>query len=100
MTKNPTKIESVVSEKRIKLHIFEPSQRKIWTVVGKEKEYWFEPELNFCSCQSFYFNSVSGKNECYHLQSFELAQKENKVELIKFSDEEFSNFIVGLISEL
>ena len=59
MTKDPAKIESVVSEKRIKLHVFEPSQRKIWTVVGKEKEYWIEPELNFCSCQSFYFNSVS-----------------------------------------
>ena len=100
MTKDPTKIESVVSEKRIKLHIFEPSQRKIWTVVGKEKEYWIEPELNFCSCQSYYFNSVSGKNECYHLKSLNLAQKEDKIELIKFSDEEFSNFISGLISEL
>ena len=100
MTKDPKKIESVVSEKRIKLHIFEPSNRKIWTVVGKEKEYWIEPELNFCSCQSYYFNSVSGKDECYHLQSLNLAQKENKIELIKFSDEEFSNFISGLISEL
>lgn len=100
MKKDPSKIESVLSEKRIKLHIFEPSRRKIWTVVGKEKEYWFDPDLNFCSCHSFYFNSITGKQECYHLKSANLAEKENKVELIKFSDEEFSDFINGLVSDL
>ena len=47
MTKELGKIDSVISEKRIKLHIFEPSQRKIWTIVGKEKEYWLYPEMNF-----------------------------------------------------
>ena len=100
MTKELGKIDSVISEKRIKLHIFEPSQRKIWTIVGKEKEYWLYPEMNFCSCQSFYFNSIAGKQECYHLKSVTIAEKENKVELIKFSDEEFSNFIAGLVSDL
>ena len=34
------KIDSLLSEKRIKLHLFEPSNRKIWTVVGADKEYW------------------------------------------------------------
>jgi len=29
VTKDPSKIDSVISEKRIKLHVFEPSQRKI-----------------------------------------------------------------------
>ncbi len=100
MTNDLGKIETVISEKRIKLHIFQPSQRKIWTVVGKEKEYWIEPDLNFCSCESFYFNSISGKNDCYHLQSFVLAKKENKVEQIKFSDDEFSDFISGLVYDL
>ena len=41
------KIDSLLSEKRIKLHIFEPSDRKIWTVVGTDKEYWFDPDLDF-----------------------------------------------------
>jgi len=100
VTNELDKIEIVISEKRIKLHIFEPSQRKIYTVVGKEKEYWIDPKLNFCSCESFYFNSIAGKNDCYHLQSFALAQKENKVEQIKFSDDEFSDFISGLVSDL
>lgn len=100
MSPDQEKIKSVISQKRIKLHIFEPSQRKIWTIVGKEKEYWIDPQLNFCSCQSFYFNSTSGKNNCYHLESITLAQKENKVEIIKFSDDEFSNFVSGLVSDL
>ncbi len=100
MTNERGKIETVIYEKRIKLHIFEPSQRKIWTVVGKEKEYWIEPVLNFCSCESVYFKFVERKNDCYHLRSFALAQKENKVEQIKFFDDEFSDFISGLVSDL
>ena len=100
MSQDPEKIKSVISQKRIKLHIFEPSQRKIWTVVGREKEYWVEPNLNFCSCQSFYFNSTAGKNNCYHLESIALAKKENKIENIKFSDDEFSDFVAGLVSDL
>jgi predicted nucleic acid-binding Zn finger protein len=56
--------------------------------------------LNFCSCQSFYFNSITGKQECYHLKSVSIAKKENKVELIKFFDDEFPNFITGLVSDL
>jgi predicted nucleic acid-binding Zn finger protein len=100
VAKELEKIDSVISEKRIKLHIFAPSQRKIWTIVGEKKEYWFDPEMNFCSCQSFYFNSIEGKRECYHLKSVSIAEKENKIELIKFSDDEFSNFILGLVTDL
>ncbi|MFB3047813.1 MAG: hypothetical protein ACE1YV_01525 [Nitrosopumilaceae archaeon] len=100
MTKDPHKIESLISEKRVKLHLFEPSERKIWTIVGKEKEYWIDPDLDFCSCESYYFNSFEGKKGCYHLDSLKLAKKENKVELIKFSDEEFGDFISSVIADL
>jgi len=98
--KDPKKIETLISEKRVKLHQFEPSNRKIWTVVGKGNEHWLDPDLDFCSCQSYYFNSSSDKKNCYHLESLSLARKENKVELIKFSDDEFGDFISGLISNL
>ena len=100
MKTNLGKIESLISQKRVKLHEFEPSQRKLWSVVGKEKEYWVEPTLNFCSCQSFYFNSIDDKQACYHLESLKIAQKEGKIEIIKFSDDEFPDFISGLISDL
>ena len=89
------KIDSLLSEKRIKLHIFEPSDRKIWTVVGIDKEYWFDPDLDFCSCPGYYFN-----NECYHLDNFLLAMSQNQIESTMFSDDEYGPFIGSLLSEL
>jgi len=100
MSKNLDRVQSLVSEKRIKLHIFEPTQRKIWTVVGKGEEHWIDPDCNFCSCPGFYFGKLNGKMTCYHLESAQLARNENKVEEIIFSDDEFSDFLRGLISDL
>ena len=101
MSKVSNRIDSIVSEKRVKLHVFEPSQRKIWTVVGKGKEYWIDPDSNYCSCPGFYFSKLDGKKSgCYHLDSVKIARIENKIEKIDFSDEEFSNFLLGLLSDL
>ena len=93
--KKTKKISSLLSEKRIKLHIFEPSNRKIWSVVGTEKEYWLDPDLDFCSCPGYYFN-----NECYHLEWFPMATIENRIEIITFSDHEYEDFIASLLSDL
>ncbi|MDH3361734.1 MAG: SWIM zinc finger family protein [Nitrosopumilus sp.] len=100
MTQDLGRIQSIVSEKRVKLHVFEPSQRKIWTVVGVGDEYWLDPDDHYCSCPGFYFGQLAGKITCYHLESAELARKENQVDKIIFSDEEFSDFLSGLISDL
>lgn len=100
MNKDSDRIEVLVSEKRVKLHVFEPSQRKIWTVVGKGEEHWIDPDADYCSCPGFYFGQLNGKKICYHLESARLAKKENKIEQIIFSDDEFSNFLSGLISDL
>ena len=94
------KIDSVISQNRVKLHCFKPSQRKIWTVVGLGAEYWLDPSLGFCSCPSYYFGNISGKTSCYHLESVCIAQKEKKFETIVFSDDEYQGFISGLISDL
>lgn len=100
MNKSSEKIDSVVSQKRVKLHVFEPSNRKIWTVVGIGEEYWFDPESEYCSCPGYYFGKLNGKTSCYHLESFKIAKKDNQFETICFSDEEFGDFIAGLISDL
>ncbi len=84
MNKDSDRIEVLVSEKRVKLHVFEPTQRKIWTVVGKGEEHWVDPDANYCSCPGFYFGKLNGKTICYHLESVELAKKENKIEQIIF----------------
>jgi predicted nucleic acid-binding Zn finger protein len=100
MSKDLERVQSMVSEKRVKLHIFEPSQRKIWTVVGKGEEYWIDPDCNYCSCPGFYFGKLNDKITCYHLESAHLARKENQVEDIVFSDDEFSDFLSALIADL
>jgi len=96
----PDRVDSLISERRVKLHVFEPSQRKVWTVVGKGKEHWLDPDAEFCSCPGYYFGKLSGKKPCYHLESVLSSKKENKFEKIVFSDEEYVDFITSLISDL
>jgi predicted nucleic acid-binding Zn finger protein len=43
---------------------------------------------------------MNGKTTCYHLESADLAKKENKIEKIIFSDDEFTDFLSGLLSDL
>jgi len=100
MTKDSERVQSIITEKRVKLHVFEPSQRKIWTVVGLGEEHWMDPDDSYCSCPGFYFGKLNGKTTCYHLESTCLARKDNQVETIVFSDDEFSDFLSGLISDL
>ena len=100
MNEKSQKIKSVITEKRIKLHYFLPSNRKIWTIVGKEKEHWLEPDLKFCSCAGFYFGMLKNKKPCYHIDSIQIAKKEELYERIEFSDDEFEGFMSGLINDL
>lgn len=99
MQEESDRVESIVLAKRVKLHIFEPSKRMIWSVVGKSKEHWLDPDSEFCSCPGYYFGRLNGRESCYHLESLKLAQKSGKVDVVKFSDDEFLSFIKGLISE-
>ncbi len=66
----------------------------------KGEEHWIDPDGGYCACPGFYFGKLNGKTTCYHLESAELAQRENKTEKIIFSDEEFSDFLSGLLSDL
>ena len=100
MNQNSNKINAVISEKRVKLHNFVPSNRKIWTIVGKEKEHWIDPNSNFCSCSGYYFGMIKNKIPCYHLESITTAKKENKFEIIEFNDDEYESFISGIVSDL
>lgn len=94
------KIDSVLYKGGVKLHFFEPSGRRIWTVVGEEKEYWLNPDLDFCSCLGFHFCNDILKSECYHLKALKTALKENKMQTIVFTDEEYDDFIAGLVDDL
>jgi predicted nucleic acid-binding Zn finger protein len=93
-------VESIVSSKGVKLHLFEPSNRKIWTVVGKENEHWLDLNLGYCSCEDYYYNAMEKGKTCYHLSAVKAAIEQDKIEVIKFQDSEFESFILALVQDV
>ena len=100
MNEKSKKLGSIMEQNRVKLHFFEPSQREVWTIVGKEKEHWIDPDSNFCSCAGFYFGMLKDKKHCYHINSIHIAKQEKKFETIKFLDEEYDIFISSVLDDL
>jgi predicted nucleic acid-binding Zn finger protein len=93
------RIERIVNLGAVKLHIFQPSGRKIWTVVGKDDEHWTDPDLEFCSCKNYYYKTLSNGEACYHLKSIQYASEKNKFVSIKFDDAEYIDFIKALLMD-
>ena len=92
-------VESIVSSKGVKLHLFVPSNRKILTVVGKENEHWLDLNLGYCSCEDYYYNALEKGRQCYHLNAVKAAMEQDGVEVIKFQDFEFESFIFALLQD-
>lgn len=93
-------VDAIVFSMGVKLHLFEPSGRRVWTVVGKDNEHWLEPESGFCSCEDYYFNTLNTGRDCYHLKAVRTAQELGKVETVRFSDSEFESFISALVRDI
>ena len=74
MSTKQEKINSIVDQRRVKLHRFNPS-KEIWTIVGKAKEHWIDPDSKFCSCSGYYFGMIKNKSPCYHLDSISKSKK-------------------------
>jgi len=96
----------VVQEQGVKLHRFLPSNRTIWTVVGRESDFLidFDPKGKskpFCSCDDFHFRVLSGRvPDCYHLLAAKEAVSSGLYSVIDFRDDEMSDFLKALISDM
>ncbi|MCS7140382.1 MAG: hypothetical protein N3F04_04735 [Candidatus Nezhaarchaeota archaeon] len=79
----------IVNEGRVKKYVFKPSNRIVWVVVGKKRDYWVIPRL-YCPCDDFYINVVSRRKKvlCYHLIAQALAERWSKYETFHLTDEE------------
>jgi predicted nucleic acid-binding Zn finger protein len=67
-----TKAWEALEEGRVKKYIFSSSDRIVWIVVGREREYLIMPAAGYCSCDDFYFRVLDREvHICYHL----IAQK-------------------------
>lgn len=94
-----SRIDSAVESGNVKALRFSPSGRMLWIVVGRDSEYWVDPELGFCSCKDFYFSALTKGEPCYHLKSVHKAALEGKSVAFEFSDDEYTAFLQALAQD-
>jgi predicted nucleic acid-binding Zn finger protein len=83
-----TKALDAVKEGRVKKYIFHPSERVVWIVVGRERDYLIMPEAEFCTCDDFYFRVLDRKvHMCYHILTQKIAQNLGWFEVIEEHDD-------------
>lgn len=93
-----SKIDNTILIGSIKQLVFRPSGRLLWVVVGRDNEHWSDPELGFCTCRDFYFKTLSGGPECYHLRSVRKARENSRYITLEFDDRDYFN-ILGAIAD-
>jgi predicted nucleic acid-binding Zn finger protein len=78
----------------VKRHIFLPSGRRIYTVVGSNADEFIDPEKSFCSCESYFYGVLSAKvKHCYHILSFKIADESELIREVRFDDQEYDMFM-------
>jgi len=89
-----TKALEALKENRVKKYVFKPSNRIVWIVVGRERDYLLMPEADFCSCDDIYFRVLDKKvHLCYHLIAQKIARNLNWFEVIDEHDELFQSLM-------
>jgi len=95
------KAVDAVSSGDVKRHVFIPSGRTIYTVLGSNADEFIDPEKPYCSCSNFFFRVMSGKAEyCYHLLSYRIAREAERIEQVTFSDEEYVRFFKAVAADV
>jgi predicted nucleic acid-binding Zn finger protein len=96
-----SKVDEVVKAGRVKRHVFKPSGREIWTVVGSRIDHFIDLEQPYCSCKDFYYHLIRGlEHTCYHLEAARIAKQTNTYCEITFSDEEYQDLLKAILNDL
>lgn len=78
----------------VKKHVFLPTGRSIFSVVGSSSDEFIDPDKSFCSCESYFYSVLSAKSEyCYHLLAYKIANESGLVKEVRFDDEEYDDFL-------
>ena len=89
-----TKALDALKENRIKKYVFKPSNRIVWIVVGRERDYLLMPEAKFCTCDDFYFRVLDRKvHLCYHLIAQKIALNLGWFETLDENDDLFESLM-------
>jgi predicted nucleic acid-binding Zn finger protein len=85
----------------VKESVFLPSGRKVITVVGRLGDELVDPDKPYCSCSNFFFRVLGGREEiCYHLLSYSMAAETGKLDVVKFSDEEYGPYLTATVRDV
>ena len=83
-----TKALEALKENRVKKYVFKPSNRTVWIVIGRERDYLLMPEAEFCTCDDFYFRVLDRKiHLCYHLIAQKISRNLGWFETLEETDE-------------
>jgi predicted nucleic acid-binding Zn finger protein len=93
-------IDAVLNDD-VKKHVFNPSGRVVYTVVGRNGDEFVDPEKPYCSCNNFYFRVLGTSDQlCYHLMSYEIASEATSFDTIRFEDDEYAQFLTAIIADV
>lgn len=97
--------QKLVDDLRVKQHLFLPSERAVWTVVGRDGDMILNFDtsagLQYCSCNDFHFRVLGGEiPECYHLIAARSAFDQRKYCVTNFSDDEYESFLRSLLADV
>ena len=95
----PREEDSIARSGNVKQMLFLPSGKRLWVVIGRDNEYWADPELGFCSCKDFYFNTLSRGQDCYHLKSVIKAIQQKTFTAIEFDDREYIDLLQAVADD-
>ena len=103
-SKNPNQFKKAIEAAfggSVKRHVFLPSGRFIYTVVGSNADEFIDPDKSFCSCESYYYGVLGAKvSYCYHILSYKIADASGLIQEIRFDDEEYDAFMAVLASDV
>lgn len=85
---------------KVKKIVFKLSNRIVWLVSGKERNYLILPEAGYCSCEDFYFRVISHEEFiCYHLLAQKLAQALGRYVTVEEKDERYEEVALKIARE-
>jgi predicted nucleic acid-binding Zn finger protein len=84
----------LIDEGKIKKYLFFPSGRTIWCVSGRKADYQVIPNINYCSCDDYYFRVLNHKKQlCYHLIAQKIAEAIGRFKEERLQDKEYNLII-------
>ncbi|MEM3507189.1 MAG: hypothetical protein QXT31_06015 [Candidatus Bathyarchaeia archaeon] len=84
----------LIEEGKVKKYLFFPSGRIVWCVSGRKADYQIIPNINYCSCDDYYFRVLNHKKQlCYHLIAQKIAEAIGKYKEEILQDKDYNSII-------